>query len=342
MSVGIGLIGVGRMGQVFAQHLAQGIPGARLVAIADTNPDHVQEAARRFEVEGAYTDPRALLERGDVDAVLVVTPTSTHVEVVQAAARAGKHIFCEKPLALTVQGCDAAIAAVEQAGVKLQVGFMRHFDAAYLAAKKKIEEGVIGAPVMFKGISRDPSRTNLDYARREKSGGMLLDLAIHDFDLARWLMGSEIARVYTEGECLVYPELQEVGDIDNALVNLRFASGALGNVDVSRNAVYGYDIRTEVLGSKGSMIIGTLQHTPVLVLTRDGVMHDTIPYFMERYGEAYAAELRDFVACLREDRAPAVTGHDARAATAIAVAATRSLDEKRPVELSRVARIIGE
>lgn len=330
----IGLIGAGRMGQVLAHHLAVGIPGARFVAIADTNAENLREASARFGVEQVYADPSALLERADIDAVLIVTPTNTHASLVQEAAAAGKHIFSEKPLALSLSECDAAIAAAERAGVILQVGFMRHFDPAYVAAKEKIDAGVIGAPVLFKSIGRDPRRTSLEFAPRARSGGMIADMGIHDFDAARWLVGSEVARVYSEGACLVYPELKEVNDIDNALVSLKFANGAVGNVDLSRNAVYGYDIRTEVLGSRGSLQIGSLQQTPLLVLTTEGVTHDTVPYFMERFGTAYAAEIRDFVACIREERPPRVSGHDARVATAIAIAATQSLDTGVSVELN--------
>lgn len=163
-----------------------------------------------------------------------------------------------------------------------------------------------------------------------------MDMGVHDFDLARWLMGSEVVRVQSEGGCLVYPELKEVGDIDNAMINLKFANEAVGSIDVSRNAVYGYDIRTEVLGSEGGLLIGNLQQTATLVMTAAGVTHDTVPYFMERFGEAYANEIRDFVACLVEDRAPSVTGLDARKATAIGIAATLSLDEGRPVQLCEI------
>lgn len=332
--IGIGLIGAGRMGQVIAHQLAVGIPGARFIAIADTNAEHLEDARARFGVEKVYADADALLARSDIDAVLIVTPTSTHAALVEKAAHAGKHVFCEKPLALTLRECDAAIAAAEQAQVKLQVGFMRHFDPAYVAAKEKIDAGVIGAPVLFKSIGRDPRRTSLEFARREQSGGMIADMGIHDFDLARWLMGSEVMHVYSEGACLVYPELKDVNDIDNALVSLKFANGAIGNVDLSRNAVYGYDIRTEVLGAHGSLQIGGLQQTPLWVLTPAGVTHDTIPYFMERFGVAYASELRDFVTCIAENRPPRVTGQDARAATAIAVAATRSLDEGCAIDVT--------
>ncbi len=213
---------------------------------------------------------------------------------------------------------------------------MRRFDPAYVLAKQKIEEGVIGKPVMFRATSRDPKRTSLEFARRENSGGLILDMGVHDFDLARWLMGSEVVRVHTEGGCLVYPELKEVGDIDNAMINLRFENEAIGNIDVSRNAVYGYDIRTEVLGSEGGLLIGDLQQTSTLVMTHQGILHDTVPSFMERFAEAYAGEIRDFVACILEGRDPSVTGWDARRATAIGVAATLSLDEQRPVLVNEV------
>jgi inositol 2-dehydrogenase len=336
MSIRVGLIGAGRMGKVFAHTLAYTVSEVELAAVVDIDPQTSHEVADHFGVNQHYTDYHELLKREDIDAVVIVTPTSTHAEIIKAAASAGKHIFSEKPLAQTLSLCDEAIAAVASAGVKLQLGFMRRFDPAYVLAKKKIDEGLIGIPVMFRSTSRDPKRTSLDFAKRENSGGLILDMGVHDFDLARWLMGSEVRRVHTEGDCLVYPELKEVGDIDNAMINLKFVNNALGNIDVSRNAVYGYDIRTEVLGSEGGLLIGTLQQTSTLVMTRQGVTHDTVPYFMERFGEAYAAEMRDFVACILEDRPPSVTGVDARQATAIGIAATLSLDEGRPVSMSEI------
>lgn len=336
MSVRMGLIGAGRMGKVFAHTLAFSVAEADLVAVADVDPKTSAEVAARFGAKYHYTDYHDLLMRDDIDAVVVVTPTATHAEVIKAAAAAGKHIFSEKPLAQTLSMCDEAIEAVSAAGIKLQLGFMRRFDPAYMMAKKKIEEGAIGTPVMFRSSSRDPKRTSLEFARRENSGGLIMDMGVHDFDQARWLMGSEVLRVQTEGGCLVFPELREVGDIDNAMINLKFANETVGNIDVSRNAVYGYDIRTEVLGSEGGLLIGTLQQTSTLVMTREGVTHDTVPYFMERFGEAYGNEIRDFVACILDDRPPSVTGLDARKATAIGIAATISLDEERPVQLCEI------
>jgi inositol 2-dehydrogenase len=324
------------MGQVFAHHLAYSVTEADFVAVADVDAALAQEAAARFGAKTGYGDYHELLDRQDIDAVVIATPTHTHPEVINAAALAGKHIFSEKPLALTLDACETVIAAVEAAGVKFQLGFMRRFDPGYVLAKKKIEAGVIGKPVMFKSVGRDPKRTSLEFARRENSGGMIADMGVHDFDLARWLMGSEIERVSTEGGCLVYPELKEVSDIDNAVINLKFENGAIGNIDVSRNAVYGYDIRTEILGSEGGLMIGKLQETPVLVMTRAGISHDTIPYFMQRFGKAYAAEIRDFVSCIMDDLEPGATGKDGWAATAIGIAATLSLDEGRPVYLSEL------
>lgn len=338
MSIRMGLIGTGRMGATFAHHLVNSVAEAELVAVSDAHGRTAGMVAAQYGVESIYSDYRKILERKDIDAVVIASPTNTHPEIIRASAAAGKHIFCEKPLALTIEDCDQATAAVKEAGVKLQLGFMRRFDAGYVAAKKKIAEGVIGNPVMFKSTGRDPKRTSLEFARRENSGGLIADMAAHDFDLGRWLMGSEVEQVYSEGGCLVYPELKEVGDIDNAVINLKFANGTIGNVDVSRNAVYGYDIRTEVLGSEGGITISKTRQTPIWIMTRDGVTHDTVPYFMERFADAYAAEIRDFVTCILEDREPAVTAQDGRAAAAIGIAATRSFDEGRPVRVSEVVQ----
>jgi inositol 2-dehydrogenase len=336
MLLNIGLIGAGRMGSTLAHHLAFSVETANLVAVADPVVENAHNAASRYSIPNLYSDYHALLDREDIKAVVIATPTRSHVEVIQAAAQSGKHIFSEKPLAISLEQCDQAIAAVEAARVKLMVGFMRRFDQAYMEAKQKIEQGLIGEPVMIKLVGRDPWRTSVEFARRENSGGMIADMGVHEFDLARWLMGSEVVRTYSEGGCLVFPELEAAGDIDNALIDLKFANGAIGNVDLSRNAVYGYDIRTEVIGSQGSLFIGGLQQTMVWTLKKNQISHDTIPGFKERFEAAYAAEIRAFVECVREDRPVPVTGQDARLATVIAIAATRSLDEARPVTLAEI------
>jgi myo-inositol 2-dehydrogenase/D-chiro-inositol 1-dehydrogenase len=336
MGIRIGLIGAGRMGKVYVSTLAFSVPEVDLVAVADPVEETLAEVKTQYRIPNGFVDYRQLLDRSEIDAVVIAAPTGLHSEVVQAAAKAGKHIFCEKPLSQHLAGCDSAIQAVRQAGVKLQMGFMRHFDPPYRSARARIDAGEIGKPVMFKSISRDPHRTSLEFARRENSGGMIMDMGVHDFDLARWLMASEVDRLFSLGGCLAYPELNEVGDIDNALIDLHFADGAIGNIDLSRNAVYGYDIRTEILGTEGSLWIGYLQQTPVLVLNRQGVTHDTVPYFMERFGLAYREQIKAFAHHILEDTQPEVSGGDARAATAIGIAATLSLDEQRPVSINEI------
>jgi scyllo-inositol 2-dehydrogenase (NAD+) len=239
-------------------------------------------------------------------------------------------------LALTLEDTHSALEAVARAQVPLQIGFMRRFDAGYQKAKALIADGLIGYPVTFKSLSRDPFCPPRNYMDPAKSGGLILDMAIHDFDLARWLVGSEVECVTAEGTTLVCKELESVGDIDNALINLRFLNGALGNVEVSRNAFYGYDIRTEVLGSEGAVMIGVHQHTPVVLLTRSGAQHDVTPYLMERFGDAYRAQMQHFVNCLRAEQSPSVGGADALAALEVCIAATRAYQEGRLVRIGEV------
>lgn len=334
--VKIGIIGLGRMGRLHARILATQVSGARLYAIADPDEQGRVQAEREVDVPHIFSDVHELIALPDLDGVVIATPTSTHHELVLAAASAGKAIFCEKPLALTFAENRAMVEAVAKAGVPLQVGFMRRFDAGYQRAKKIITDGQIGYPVTFKAISRDPFCPPRDYMDPAKSGGLILDMSIHDFDLARWLVGSEVERISAEGTTLVCSDLASVGDIDNVLVNMRFVSGALGNVEASRNAFYGYDIRTEVLGSEGAVMIGAHQHTPVLLLTRGGAQHDITPYLMERFGDAYRAQLQHFVDCLHNDQTPSVGGPEAFAAFTIGFAATRAYQSGQAVVVNEL------
>ena len=256
--------------------------------------------------------------------------------MVVAAARAGKAIFCEKPLALSLQQTEASLAAVQQADVLLQVGFMRRFDPGYVQARALIQSGRIGRPLTFKAVGRDPSCPPLDYADPAHSGGLVLDMGIHDFDLARWLMSSEIERVSAEGALLVCDQFSKFGDIDNAVINLRFESGALGNVEISRNACYGYDVWTEVLGSEGSVIVGRnaradANTSDIQLLTPAGDKQDDTPHFVRRFGAAYRTQIEHFIECVQLRRQPSVGGADALAAFEIALAATRSWQTGRPV-----------
>jgi scyllo-inositol 2-dehydrogenase (NAD+) len=328
--INIGIIGLGRLGSLYAGYVAHHIPGAQLVAVADSNEAAAASHSAALGVERHYRHYPDLLAQRDIDAVVVTTPTSTHKEVVVESAKCRKAIFCEKPLSLSLEECETMMKAVEDNGVFFHLGFMRRFDAGYTAAQKKIAEGAIGTPVVFKSSSRDPYRPSLEYADPKHSGGLIVDCGIHDFDLARWFMG-EVAEVYSIGGTLVYPEMKDIGDIDNAIVSLTFVDGRMGVVDLSRSGIYGYDIRTEVLGTKGTLQIGYLRQTPMLVLTKEGVTHDTVPYFMERFEQAYIAQLQDFVGNFIHHKQPSVTGQDGIAALRISLAATASLKEGRPI-----------
>ena len=329
----IGLVGAGRLGRVYARDLATRIPRATVTAIADTNAPLAEEVAREWDVPVHYTDPAALLQDPEVDAVVIVSPTHTHRPIAIASLAEGKPTFCEKPPALTLAETAEIAEAVKRTGVFFQMGFMRRFDAGYAAAKKRVEEGAVGTPVVFKSSSRDPRRTSLEYADPKSSGGMILDMGIHDFDLARFFMG-EVDTVQAVGGTLAYPELKTVGDIDNAIVSLVFADGRLGVVDLSRNGIYGYDISTELLGTQGTIRIGYLRETPIFMMTANSVAHDTVPYFMERFAGAYTAQLANFVDNVLDGKPAPVTIEDGTQAMRIAVAATRAYETRKPVRLA--------
>jgi inositol 2-dehydrogenase len=331
----IGLIGAGRLGRVYARDLASRIAETQLVAIADPVETVVREVAAEFDVPRHYTDPLALIDDPAVDAIVIVSPTHTHRELVIAAASRKKATFCEKPPALSLEEVGEMREAVSSSGMFLQMGFMRRFDAGYASAKRQIEEGRIGTPLVFKSTSRDPFRPSLEYANPKSSGGMLLDMGIHDFDLARWFMG-EVRTVSTIGATIAYPELATVGDIDNAVASLTFASGKLGVVDLSRSGIYGYDISTEILGLEGTLRIGYLRETPVMLMTKNSVAHDTVPYFMERFRDAYTTQLQNFAQNVQRGRPAAITIEDGMEALRIGVAATRAHETGRSVVVSAI------
>ncbi|HAF14392.1 MAG TPA: inositol 2-dehydrogenase [Blastocatellia bacterium] len=335
-NLGLGLIGLGRLGSSYAKYLTGRIAGARLVAVSDVNEAAAVSLTAQLGISKRYSRYQDLIADEEVEAVVIVSPTSTHKEIVLEAAKYDKAIFCEKPLSISLAEARAMHRAVEQAGVFFQMGFMRRFDKGYVAAKRKIEEGAIGTPVVFKSSSRDPNRPSLEYLDPTHSGGLLVDCGIHDFDLARWFMG-DIASVYSIGGTLAYPEMKEIGDIDNAITSLYFLSGALGVIDLSRNGVYGYDIRTEILGTEGTIKIGYLRETPILVMTKEGICHDTVPYFTERFEQAYITQLQDFVENVLRSKPPAVSCADGVAALQASAAATLSFNENRPVRIQETS-----
>jgi inositol 2-dehydrogenase len=331
----IGLIGVGRLGRVYARDLAGRIAETRLVAVADPVGTLAQEVAAEFDVPRHYTDPQALIDDSAVEAIVIVSPTDTHRQLVIAAAQRGKPTFCEKPPALSLDEIAAMKEAIAKSGIFFQMGFMRRFDSGYAAAKKQIEGGRIGTPLVFKSTSRDPFRPSLEYANPKSSGGMLIDMGIHDFDLARWFMG-DVKTVATIGATIAYPELMTVGDIDNAVASLTFTSGKIGVVDLSRSGIYGYDIATEILGLEGTLKVGYLRETPVMLLTKNSVAHDTVPYFMERFRDAYTTQLQNFAQNVLQDRPAPITIDDGLEALRIGVAATRAHETQKPVTVADI------
>jgi inositol 2-dehydrogenase len=311
------------MGQIHARNLAA-LPAARLRAVASHRSEVARKVASECQAERVYTDYEALYSDPELDAVVIATACEDHPSDIVQAANHGLQIFAEKPIGFTLEGIRQALAAVERAGVHLQVGFMRRFDPAYAEAKRKIEEGAIGRPVLFRACSRDPF-----WPEKQDSPGantLLLDLGVHDFDLARWLVGSEVVEVQAAGTSIVYPELGKAGDADNAVINLKFASGALGTIDFSRNARYGYDIRTEIIGDEGALFVGRLQQTPLLLLNRSGVRHDVYPWYAERFEVAFREEISAFVETVLNDQPSKPDAEDGLLASKIALAAVASME----------------
>ena len=332
----IGLVGLGRLGRIYARDLATRIGCTRLAAIADVSADAVEHVGREFDVPRTYTNPEDLVADESVDAVVIVTPTATHAEMTRIAAEAGKAIFCEKPLSITLDQAVAMQRDVERTGVFFQLGFMRRFDRGFAAAKEKLLSGTIGDAVVFKSSSRDPFPPSVEYADPRNSGGLIIDMGIHDFDLARWYMG-DVESVQAIGGCLAYPELGAVGDIDNAVISLTFTSGRLGVIDITRNGIYGYDINTELLGTQGTLRIGYLRETPLFVMTKSGVAHDTVPYFMERFRDAYTAQLENFAQNVLHGRKPPITVEDGVEVLRVAIAATRARESGQKVSVASIA-----
>lgn len=335
-TLNVGVIGGGRIGRIHAENLATRIPGARVAAVADVAGAAAKEVAAQFHIAKATADYRELLADPTVDAVAICSSTDTHSRIIQEAAAAGKHIFCEKPIDYDLSRIRAALAAVDKAGVKLQIGFNRRFDPSFAKVRELVAAGAIGQPHVIRITSRDPGPPPLEYIK--VSGGIFLDMTIHDFDMVRFLSGSEAEEIYAIGDALIDPAIREAGDVDTAIVTMRLKNGALATIDNSRKAIYGYDQRIEVFGSKGSASAGN--RTPdAHVLTDTAGVHEAKPFhfFLERYAEAYVIEMRAFVEAVLNNQTPPVTGVDGLQPVVMGLAATRSLREGRPVKLSEIA-----
>lgn len=330
----IAVIGTGRMGSVHVANLMSRIPQANLVAICDIRLEVAQAVAAQWGIERVVQDYHELLQDPDIQAVLIATSTNTHAAIIQDCAAAGKQIFCEKPLALDVKSINDALATVANAGVKLQVGFNRRFDKSFKHVREMVHTGELGRPCILRITNRDPELPAIEFLK--VSGGLFLDMTIHDFDMARFQIG-EVEEVYAMGTVLIDPELNTFGDLDTAVVTLKFKDGTLGMIDNSRQAVYGYDQQLEVFCLEGTAKAeNEIEHTAVKA-NREGFHSARVPhFFMQRYAPCYVDEVTQFLDCVREDRSTPTTGYDGLMAVVIGHAAWKSYHENRPVKISEI------
>lgn len=332
--IGVGVLGVGEMGKRHAENLRHLVPGAELVAIADVAAARAKQVADELEVGKSFGSLEAMLECKEVQAVLIATPDKFHAQGVIQAAKAGKDILCEKPMALTLADAHAARDTVSKAGVRLQIGFMRRYDPAHAAAIKRIEAGEIGTPLIFKSVGRDKDEPPIAAYQSGLNGMLFYNSTIHDFDLARWLMRDEVSEVHSYTTVAIRPEVAQYGDVVASSVNLQYHNGGIGNIESYVQAVYAYDVRTEIVGSKGAIFVGSIEKTPAIFLSANGSTQTLEDHFLTRFADAYLAEVRDFVRTLLQDKPVPVTGDDGLKALAIAVAAEASHKQKRPVKVT--------
>ena len=334
--VRIGLLGFGRIGRLHAANLAHAVKGAKLVAVADPylNDDGIA-VCKALGVERWGKEEEDIFAAKDIDAVFICSPTASHPDFIRRAAAAGKHIFCEKPIGLELADIHSALDAVEKAGVKLQLGFVRRFDHNHRKVQQDVASGKLGAPHIVKVCSRDPEEPPEAYVA--VSGGIFVDMMIHDFDMAAYLAGSDIVEVMTYGVNKINPLFAKYGDVDTAIVMLKFENGAIGVIDNSRAARYGYDQRVEVHCDKGCTRDENDLISTNIVSTADGVVTEKPTwFFLERYNDAFIAETNEFIQAILNDTDVPVGGHDGLMAVLVAMAAKKSLDEHRPVKVSEV------
>jgi myo-inositol 2-dehydrogenase/D-chiro-inositol 1-dehydrogenase len=330
-----GVLGVGRIGKIHVENLVNRIPGAKVTALSDTFADELAGIAARYGIARTFSDYRELLAHPEVDAVVVCTPTDTHYQILLDAIACGKHIFCEKPVDFSIEKIQFINERAAQQRVQLMVGFNRRFDPNFAKVREAVAVGKVGSPQILRITSRDPGPPPEQYVRA--SGGIFLDMTIHDFDMARFLLASEVSEVYVRAAVMVDPLFERAGDWDTAITMLTFENGAMGAIDNSRKAVYGYDQRVEVFGSEGMITVTNNTPDNHIYLDHAGV-HSALPlnFFMERYTESYLREMKAFVDAVVHKKAVPVGGVDGLEATVIALAAAKSARENRPVKLSEI------
>ncbi len=329
----IGVIGAGRIGKIHARNLAFHVPDAAVVAISDVYVEAARQCAAECQIPKAVQDHREILDDPNIEAIFVCSSTNTHAQMIIEGAEAGKHIFCEKPIDYDLSRIDRALEAVQQTGVSLQIGFNRRFDPSFRQAQEMVREGKIGLPHVIRITSRDPEPPPVSYVK--VSGGMFLDMTIHDFDMCRYLGGDEVVEVYAVGGSFVDPEIGKAGDIDTGIIMLTYANGTYCVIDNSRQAVYGYDQRIEVFGSDGCVIVGNRTPYEGTLLRRDTVQNPLpLYFFLERYQESFVEEARQFVKAVKEGTSPLVSGIDGKIPVIMGLAAQQSLKEHRPVPVN--------
>jgi len=330
----VGVIGAGRIGKMHTENLVHAVPEAFVKAVASPHLD--EDWAESLSIPVRSIDNAVVLDDPEIEAVVITASSGRHAELIRQAAAAGKHVFCEKPVAFEPDTIEEVVQAARKAGIKLQVGFNRRSDPSLLDLMEAVRSGQIGDVHTIRVTNRDPKAPPIDFVKR--SGGLFFDFVIHDFDTVRFLSGSEIVEVYAVGGVLVDPAIGAAGDIDTAVVTLRLANGALAVIDNSRQAVYGYDQRFEVFGSAGSVAVDNTTPSTRVVSTTGGVVRRT-PHdgFVSRYREAFIAELRTFLGAVRGEGPVAADAEDALAAVRAAVAARESFQQQRPVRLDAAA-----
>jgi myo-inositol 2-dehydrogenase/D-chiro-inositol 1-dehydrogenase len=331
----VGIIGAGRIGKVHTMSILNHLPQAEIIAISDVFVEGAREWAAQTGIKNVYQDYKELLADPELDAVLVCSSTDTHAQISIEAAQAGKHIFCEKPVDLSIAKVEAVIEAAKKAGVKLQIGFNRRFDHNFMKVRELIADGVLGELQILKITSRDPSPPPSEYVK--VSGGMFMDMTIHDFDMARFMTGSEAEEIYVAAACMVDPAIGAAGDVDTAVITIKFKNGTLCVIDNSRKAAYGYDQRVEAFGSKGKAEIANDTPSTAVWSTEAGVYSEKpLYFFLERYMASFAEEMKQFIEAVINNTETPVTGIDGLEPIKMGLAARKSVLEKRPVKLSEI------
>ncbi len=331
--VGLGLIGAGAIGRVHANNIQKSIKGARLAAVADVDQKAAQSVAGGAKV---YSDYHEMIKDSSVDGIIVCTPPFLKMDITKAAAEAGKAVFCEKPISVTLEDTDKMVDIVKKSGIKFQVGYQRRFDLSYMRARKVVESGELGKLLLLKEHNRDPPGPILGWSTMPaKSGGIFLDTTSHDFDAVRWLSGAEVERVYAEGAALVYEELGKNGDFDTTTVVMKLTNGALAYVDSCYNTVYGFDARLEMLGTKSAVAVDIGEKSYAHVRTAAGTSNEYFDGFATRWAQAYRDEIADFAECVGTGRGVKVGISDGREALKIGLAARASIAQGKPMPVSR-------